>query len=34
MTEKEARKQNLIYTGMSFHSWDKEKREYYKNRVK
>lgn len=34
MTEKEARKQNLIYTGMSFHSWDREKREYYKNRVK
>lgn len=34
MTEKEARNQNLSYTGMSFHSWDMEKKEYYKNKVK
>ena len=34
MTKKEAREQNLYYTGMSFNSWDREKREYYKNRVK
>lgn len=34
MTVKEARNQNLSYTGMSFHSWDREKREHYKNRVK
>lgn len=34
MTKKEAREQHLYYTGMSFNSWDIEKREYYKNRVK
>ena len=34
MTKKEARQQNLYYTWMSFNSWDREKREYYKNRVK
>lgn len=34
MTKKEAREQHLSYTGMSFNSWDIEKKEYYKNRVK
>ena len=34
MTKKEVREQHLSYTGMSFHSWDREKREFYKNKVK
>lgn len=34
MTVKEARNQHLSYTGMSFHSWDREKKEFYKNKVK